>query len=49
MPVWICATCGNHYPDQESPPRECVICADEILEASASRYIEFLRGDAVVD
>jgi Metallo-beta-lactamase superfamily len=29
MPVWICATCANHYPDQESPPRECVICADE--------------------
>ena len=21
MPIWICATCGNHYPDQESPPR----------------------------
>jgi len=29
MPVWICATCANHYPDQESPPRECVICSDE--------------------
>jgi len=29
MPVWICATCGNHYPDQETPPRECVICSDE--------------------
>jgi len=29
MPVWICATCGNHYRDQESPPPECVICADE--------------------
>ena len=29
MPVWICATCGNHHRDQESPPRECVICADE--------------------
>ena len=29
MPIWICATCGNHYPEQESPPRECVICADE--------------------
>ena len=29
MPVWICATCANHYPDRESPPRECVICSDE--------------------
>jgi glyoxylase-like metal-dependent hydrolase (beta-lactamase superfamily II) len=29
MPVWICATCGNHYRDLESPPSECVICADE--------------------
>ena len=29
MPTWICATCGNHYPDQESPPEKCVICADE--------------------
>jgi hypothetical protein len=26
MPVWICATCANHYPDQESAPPECVIC-----------------------
>jgi glyoxylase-like metal-dependent hydrolase (beta-lactamase superfamily II) len=29
MPVWICATCGNHYPETQSPPGECVICADE--------------------
>jgi len=29
MPVWICATCANHYPEQESPPRDCVICSDE--------------------
>jgi hypothetical protein len=29
MAVWVCATCGNHYPDQESAPGECVICADE--------------------
>jgi len=115
MPIWICATCGNHYPDQESPPPECVICADErqwvppsgqrwttaaelaaaghrsdirqvepglrldrgmveavrpyrfdriyggwwqpvlrtgareILEESADRYIEFVRGDVAVD
>lgn len=29
MPAWICATCGNHYPEDKSPPRECVICTDE--------------------
>jgi glyoxylase-like metal-dependent hydrolase (beta-lactamase superfamily II) len=29
MPAWICATCGNHYPEQDAPPRQCVICADE--------------------
>jgi hypothetical protein len=29
VPVWVCATCGNHYPDQGSPPGQCVICADE--------------------
>jgi hypothetical protein len=29
MPTWICATCANHYPDQERPPGECVICSDE--------------------
>ncbi|HEY6275528.1 MAG TPA: MBL fold metallo-hydrolase [Streptosporangiaceae bacterium] len=29
MPVWICATCGNHYPGAASPPRACVICEDE--------------------
>lgn len=29
MPVWICATCGNHYPETESPPEVCVMCADE--------------------
>jgi glyoxylase-like metal-dependent hydrolase (beta-lactamase superfamily II) len=28
-PVWICATCGNHYPEAEEPPQLCVICADE--------------------
>jgi hypothetical protein len=28
-PVWICATCGNHYPEGRSPPAVCVICADE--------------------
>jgi hypothetical protein len=29
MPAWICATCGNHYPDTAEPPPSCVICADE--------------------
>jgi glyoxylase-like metal-dependent hydrolase (beta-lactamase superfamily II) len=29
VPVWICATCGNHYPEATSPPDVCVICADE--------------------
>jgi glyoxylase-like metal-dependent hydrolase (beta-lactamase superfamily II) len=29
MPAWICATCGNHYPDQEAPPSQCVVCSDE--------------------
>src|SRR5256714_14553396 len=29
MPVWICATCANQYPDQEQPPGECGICSDE--------------------
>jgi glyoxylase-like metal-dependent hydrolase (beta-lactamase superfamily II) len=29
VPVWICATCGNHYPEATSPPDACVICADE--------------------
>ncbi len=29
MPVWICATCGNHYAAAESPPAACVICTDE--------------------
>ncbi len=29
MPVWICATCANHYPKAPSPPGACIICADE--------------------
>lgn len=29
MPVWICGTCGNHYPETASPPTACIICADE--------------------
>ena len=26
---WICATCGNAYPESERPPERCPICADE--------------------
>ena len=26
---WVCATCGNHYPEAAEPPGVCVICADE--------------------
>jgi metallo-beta-lactamase superfamily protein len=29
VPVWICATCGNHYTGADSPPAGCVICTDE--------------------
>jgi hypothetical protein len=29
LPAWICATCGNHYPDSEHPPASCLICSDE--------------------
>jgi hypothetical protein len=29
MPIWICETCANHYPETESSPATCVICADE--------------------
>jgi hypothetical protein len=29
VPVWICAACGNHYPEAASPPAVCVICSDE--------------------
>lgn len=28
-PIWICATCGNHYPAATSPPEICVLCVDE--------------------
>ena len=40
MPVWICATCGNHYPEATSPPDVCVICADERqwVPASGQRW-----------
>jgi hypothetical protein len=27
--VWVCATCGNHYPPAATPPAVCAICADE--------------------
>lgn len=29
MSAWVCATCGNHYPEQDVPPEQCVICTDE--------------------
>jgi glyoxylase-like metal-dependent hydrolase (beta-lactamase superfamily II) len=29
MPVWVCATCANHYPETDSPPAACLICEDE--------------------
>jgi hypothetical protein len=29
MPVWVCGTCGNHYPETASPPLACIICEDE--------------------
>jgi hypothetical protein len=40
VPVWICATCANHYPDAGSPPAVCVICADERqwVPASGQRW-----------
>ena len=40
MPVWICATCGNHYPEGQSPPAACIICADERqwVPASGQRW-----------
>jgi glyoxylase-like metal-dependent hydrolase (beta-lactamase superfamily II) len=27
MATWVCATCGNHFPDPR--PEVCVVCADE--------------------
>ena len=27
--IWVCATCGNHYPAAASPPAVCAVCADE--------------------
>lgn len=40
MTVWICATCANHYPDQDTPPQRCVICSDERqwVPASGQRW-----------
>jgi len=40
MPVWICATCANHYRDTETPPAACVICSDERqwVPASGQRW-----------
>ena len=38
--VWICATCGNHYPEAGSPPASCGICNDERqwVPASGQRW-----------
>jgi hypothetical protein len=48
LAVWICATCGNHYPEAPSPPGACVICADERqwVPASGQRWttMEELRA-----
>jgi glyoxylase-like metal-dependent hydrolase (beta-lactamase superfamily II) len=40
MPIWICATCANHYPEDGSPPQVCAICADERqwVPASGQRW-----------
>jgi glyoxylase-like metal-dependent hydrolase (beta-lactamase superfamily II) len=40
MPIWICATCANHYPEGGSPPAACVICSDERqwVPASGQRW-----------
>jgi hypothetical protein len=40
VPVWICATCANHYPEAASPPGTCIICADERqwVPASGQRW-----------
>lgn len=29
MTSWICATCAVEYPDSDTPPATCPICADE--------------------
>jgi len=40
MPAWICATCGNHYPEADRPPGSCAICSDERqwVPASGQRW-----------
>ena len=29
MPVYLCVTCGAHYPESDQPPAHCLICEDE--------------------
>jgi hypothetical protein len=43
VPTWICAICGNHYPEAAAPPRECVICSDERqwVPSSGQRWTTF--------
>ena len=40
VPPWICATCGNHYPESQAPPPGCAICTDERqwVPASGQRW-----------
>jgi Metallo-beta-lactamase superfamily len=29
MPLWTCFQCGAQFPDNDAPPRACLICEDE--------------------
>lgn len=29
MAIWICKTCGAHFPPDDAPPASCPICEDE--------------------
>jgi glyoxylase-like metal-dependent hydrolase (beta-lactamase superfamily II) len=29
MPLWTCLQCGAQFPESPSPPRACLVCADE--------------------
>jgi glyoxylase-like metal-dependent hydrolase (beta-lactamase superfamily II) len=49
LPAWICATCGNHYPEADEQPASCLICTDERqwVPASGQRWTtqDELAGD----
>lgn len=49
MPTWICAACGNHYPDTESPPDSCLICTDERQWVPPSGQRWTTPGDLAAD